>query len=233
MKSLEWTSLKGTLLLTLCRIAELSAPMGELSYTTGDLSVKLGCSQQTVSRHLINLERMGLIRRFRVARRESIRITAEGQQLLARLYSSLRWMFERPPGTLYFEGVLFTGLGEGSYYVGQEGYRKQLRSKLGFDPYPGTLNLRLRQGYEGVKATLEGLPSILIEGFRTKDRSFGPAKCIRVMVNDSVEAAVILALRSHYGSDVVELVAGENLRDRLNLKDGDTVRVRVTASTPQ
>ncbi|MGQ9543745.1 MAG: DUF120 domain-containing protein [Candidatus Bathyarchaeia archaeon] len=233
MKGLERIPLKGTFLLTLCRLMELSAPGGELSYTTGELSSRLGCSQQTVSRHLITLESMGLIRRIKVARRESIRITPEGRQLLSRLYSSLRWMFEECPETVYFEGELFTGLGEGSYYVSQEGYRKQLRSKLGFEPYPGTLNLRLRHGYGDVKAMLEGMPSIVIEGFRADNRSFGPAKCLRAKVNDSVEAAVILALRSHYGPDVVEIVAGENLRERFNLKDGDVVRVIVKAATPQ
>ena len=50
---------------------------------------------------------------------------------------------ERTKAELDVTGVLFSGLGEGAYYIMIKGYRKQFQSKLGFDPFPGTLNLRL------------------------------------------------------------------------------------------
>jgi riboflavin kinase len=226
-------ALKGNLLLTLCRLAEFSAPTAEFACTTSELAVKLGYSQQTASRHLIDLERRGLIRRVRTAKRESIRITSNGLSLIGEMYVTLKRVFEKPAGEIYLEGELFSGLGEGSYYIGQEGYRRQLREKLGLDPYPGTLNVRLKSGYEGEKRRLETLPLVHIEGFSAEKRSFGPAWVTRAVVNDDVEAAVILALRSHYGPDVIELVAEENLRKRLRLKDGDTVKVRVITSAPR
>jgi CTP-dependent riboflavin kinase len=35
-------------------------------------------------------------------------------------------------------------------------------------------------------------------------------------------------MRSHYGSDVVEIVSKENLRKKLKLKDGDNIKLRIT-----
>jgi len=227
MNRVKAGSLRGSLLLTLCRLAELTVPTGEFSCTTKALAAKLGYSQQSVSRYLIELERRGLIRRVRVAKRESIRITPQGLDLLSGTYFTLKRVFERPAGKIYFEGELFSGLGEGSYYMSQEGYRRQLEEKLGLDPYPGTLNVRLKPGYEGEKRLLETLPLISIEGFRAESRSFGPAKCAKATINDDVDAAVVLALRSHYGPDVIEIVSRENLRRRLKLKDGDTIKVKV------
>jgi DNA-binding MarR family transcriptional regulator len=63
MNTFEKSSLKANLLITLCKLAELSIYKGELTYTTGQLALDLEISQQTASRHLIELEQRGLIRR--------------------------------------------------------------------------------------------------------------------------------------------------------------------------
>ncbi len=83
------------------------------------------------------------------------------------LYSNLRLLLETPyPPSITLEGTVFTGLGEGAYYIGRESYRQQFVEKLGFDPYPGTLNLKLVGDYD-VKARteLEAYPAIAVEGF--------------------------------------------------------------------
>ena len=226
MNAFEKSSLKANLLITLCKLAELSISKGELIYTTGQLAFDLKISQQTASRHLIELERKSLIRRVKVGKRETIRINPNGFDLLKELYFRLKDVFEKPIDYIFLEGELFSGLGEGSYYIGQEGYRKQLKKKLGFDPYPGTLNLRVKSGYENEKNILNSLPLISIEGFTTEKRSFGPAKCAKAIINDD-QVSIILAMRSHYGSDVIEIVSKENLRKKLKLKDGDTIKIKI------
>ena len=226
MNAFEKSSLKANLLITLCKLAELSISKGELIYTTGQLAFDLKISQQTASRHLIELERKGLIRRVKVGKRETIHINPNGFDLLKELYFRLKDVFEKPIDYIFLEGELFSGLGEGSYYIGQEGYRKQLKKKLGFDPYPGTLNLRVKSGYENEKNILNSLPLISIEGFTTEKRSFGPAKCAKAIINDD-QVSIILAMRSHYGSDVIEIVSKENLRKKLKLKDGDTIKIKI------
>jgi len=37
------------------------------------------------------------------------------------------------------EGTLFTGLGEGSYYISRDGYVRKIKEYLDFDPFPGTI----------------------------------------------------------------------------------------------
>jgi riboflavin kinase len=219
--------LSAALLLTLCKLAELGAYSGELSITTVDLARSLNVSQQTASRHLIGLQALGLIRRTRGTRREAIRMTAKGSEELNKMHVRLKAIFELEPREVVLEGTLFSGIGEGAWYVSRSGYRRQFAEKLGFDPFPGTLNLRLRRQYDDERRLLETLPHIQIDGFRDGDRTFGPVTCYGAKINDLEDGALISAVRTHYGSDVIELIAPCNLRARLGLKDGDIVKVRI------
>jgi riboflavin kinase len=121
---------------------------------------------------------------------------------------------------------VFTGLGEGAYYISKEKYRKQFIEKLGFDPYPGTLNLKLTTDYDTkARNELEAYPAVEVEGFMNEDRTFGPVKCYPVIVQNKVKGALISALRSHYDVSVLEIIAPVPLRRHLNLKDGHKVKI--------
>jgi riboflavin kinase len=225
--------IKPSLLITLYKLIEVGAYPDEVIFTTSELAKLLGASQQTASRHLIELEKMGLIHRVRLGRRESIKITPGGVKHLDNMFRTLRRAFELKKAEVAFEGVLFSGLGEGAYYVNQEGYRKQFTEKLGFEPYPGTLNLRVRKEDQEEVRMLEASPFILIEGFTDGNRSFGPAKCFHGKVGEKMNGALIFPVRTHYSGDVVELISTEYLRKALRVKDGDTVKVRAFTSIPQ
>jgi len=212
--------------LTLYKLAELGANEKHVPYTTEDVAKNVGVSQQTASRRLIQMQHEGLIERMKEGRNQTIQITSEGVRELTGMYNVLKRVFEAPKTDLLLRGVLFTGLAEGSYYVSKEGYRKQFRAKLGFDPFPGTLNIRLSKEDLSERRLLEGYPSVYIEGFQNQKRSYGPAKCYKAIVEEKVPAAIILPIRAHYGEDVIEIISPESLRKRLNLKDGDVVRVR-------
>ncbi len=219
------------LLLTLYKLAELGAYSGQILITTKKLAESLNVSQQTASRHLIELQTLGLIRRTQAARGEAIRVTEKGSEELNRMYLRLKAIFEAKPSEVVLEGVLFSGIGEGAWYVSQPGYRRQFVQKLGFDPFPGTLNLRLKRNYENERKLLETIPHIDIDGFRDGDRSFGSVICYRTKINDIEDGALISAIRTHYGDDVIELISPSNLRAKLRLKDGEIVRARVIASS--
>jgi riboflavin kinase len=223
--------LSPVLLLTLYKLAEMGACSSEIVITTTKLAENLRVSQQTVSRHLIELQTRGLIRRTRATRGEAIRVTEKGSEELNRMYLRLKTIFEAKPSEIVLEGVLFSGIGEGAWYVSQNGYRKQFIEKLGFDPFPGTLNLRLRRNYEPERKLLETIAPIEIDGFRDGERSFGPVVCYRAKINDTEDGAIISAIRTHYSHDVIELISPRNLRENLRLKDGDVVRARVIGST--
>jgi len=225
--------IKPNLLITLYKLIEVGAYPNEIIFTTTDLAKLLSASQQTASRHLIELEKMGLIHRVRLGRRESIKITAGGVKHLDNMFLTLKRAFEMKTAETVFEGVVFSGLGEGAYYISQPGYKKQFVEKLGFEPYAGTLNLRVRKEDQEEVRLLEASPFTLIEGFTNGNRSFGPAKCFQDEIADKAEGALIFPVRTHYAGDVVEMISPQYLRKLLHLKDGDAVRIRAFTSTLQ
>lgn len=229
MKSLGVDVQSWKVFFTLFKLAEMGANRRTVKISTPYLAERLGLSQQTASRHLIKLEKEDWIRRTITPEGCLIRITESGVGELKKLYSSLKAVFEAAyPLSVTLEGVLFTGLGEGAYYIAREGYRKQFIEKLGFDPYPGTLNLKLTAEYDmKTRAELESYPAVEIQGFKSETRTFGPVRCYPAIINNKVKGAVVAALRSHYNSSVIEIIAPKYLRDKLKLKDGHKVKIEI------
>lgn len=124
-------------LYTLFKLAEMGAHRRTAKISTEYLGAKLGASQQTASRYLIELDNKGWIKRTVTPEGCLIMITDSGTKELQKLYSDLRLLMEAAyPPSITLEGVVFTGLGEGAYYISKEQYRKQFMEKLGFDPFP-------------------------------------------------------------------------------------------------
>lgn len=216
-------------LFTLLKLAEMGAHRRTAKISTEYLAGKLNASQQTASRYLIELDKKGWIKRTITPEGCLIRITDAGVKELNKLYSNLRLLMEAayPPSTT-LEGTVFTGLGEGAYYISKEQYRKQFIEKLGFDPFPGTLNLRLATEYDmKTRGELASYPAVEVEGFKNEDRTFGSVKCYPVIVENKIKGALISALRSHYDASVLEIIAAAPLRKYLKLKDGQKVKVEV------
>jgi len=216
-------------LFPLYKLVELGAHRRTVKVSTEFLAKKMGVSQQTASRHLIELERLGLISRSITPEGCLVKITEQGLNEIKRLYSNLKNLIESAyPPSITIEGIVFTGLGEGAYYIAKDGYRKQFIEKLGFDPFPGTLNLKLVSNYDiKARTELETYPAIEIEGFKNENRTFGPVKCYPAIIENKVKGAVIMAMRSHYNSSVIEIIAPLFLRKHLKLKDGNKVKVEV------
>src|SRR3989304_2990690 len=216
-------------LCTLLQLAEMGAHRRTSKISTEYLAEKLGISQQTASRYLIELERKRWIQRTITPEGSLIKIDDKGTRELQKLYSNLRFVIEAAyPPSVTLEGTVFTGLGEGAYYILKEHYRKQFIEKLGFDPYPGTLNLKLTSDYDlKTRTELEAYPAIEIQGFKNEDRTFGLVKCYPATIGNKVKGAFIFALRSHYDSSVVEIIAPVCLRKHLNLKDGYKVKIEI------
>lgn len=213
----------------LLKLAEMGAYRRIAKISTEYLAKKLGISQQTASRYLIELERKRLIQRNITLDGSLIKIEDQGTKELKKLYSELKVLMEKSyPPSVTLEGTVFTGLGEGAYYIAKEHYRKEIFEKLGFDPYPGTLNLKLTSDYD-IKARMEldAYPAIEVNGFKNEDRTFGLVKCYPAVISGEVRGALITALRSHYDDSVLEIIAPICLRKVLCLKDGNKVKVEV------
>jgi riboflavin kinase len=214
---------------TLIKLAEMGAHKRVAKISTEYLAEKLDTSQQTASRYLIELDNIGWIKRTVTPEGCLIKITDAGFKELQKLHSNLRFLVEAAyPPSVTLEGTVFTGLGEGAYYISLEPYRKQFMEKLGFDPYPGTLNLKLTTEYDvKTRSELEAYPAVEVEGFKNENRTFGHVKCYPVILENKVKGALISALRSHYDASVIEIIAPVFLRKHLKLKDGHKVKVEV------
>ena len=207
------------------KLAKMNATRKVVKISSKEFADKIDQSLQTAARKLKELEESGLIERIMDSDGQYVVITEKGKELLYREYLELKKIFEDEE-KVCITGRVMSGFGEGKYYVSLEGYRRQFEEKLGFSPYPGTLNLRIPKEQMYFRRLLDEEEGTIINGFRTEDRTFGEVKTFRCRIK-GVEGAVILPKRTHYGKDVLEIISHVMLRDELKLKDGDEVEVEV------
>jgi riboflavin kinase len=120
-------------------------------------------------------------------------------------------------------GVVFTGKGTGKRFVALPWVISQVEVKLGFTPYPGTLNLRLT-GEELVKRKLlNPKQGITI----SPEQGFLPGTVFRASIS-GLECAVVVPDIPGYPNDVLEVISPLYLRGKLGLNDGKKVTVLVT-----
>jgi len=195
-----------------------------VSVSSSELGRTMSISQQSASKRILELLELGLMSRDLGTRAQRIRLTKEGVEALTSEYADYKRIFEIKD-VLAISGLVTTGLGEGQYYVQQREYKEQFEEKLWFQPYEGTLNIKIG-GSEAFKLNvLENSEGILIGGFESKGRSFGDVKCFPAKMRD-VECAVIMPVRSHH-SDVLEVISKHHLRSRLGLEDGNIVELTI------
>ena len=204
-------------------LAEMGALEKNIAIKTSDLGNKLKIPQQTVSRILLDLIDNGLIRKVKGIRGYIVKITPEGKKLLENLKSDLDRIFKKTQ-EIIITGKVIDGLKDGKYYMSLSEYRKQFEKKLKFKPYPGTLNIMLDE--EESKEKLKRIDDLEIEGFKKDERIFGSIKCFKCKIN-GIEGSIIIPERSHYGSEILEIISPFELRKKLNLKNNDDVVVKV------
>jgi len=203
---------------TLKRLALLGAMKEQISLSSSTLASAIGASSQTASRRLSSLAREGYITRTVTVEGQKVKITDKGILKLRSEYMDFQKVFE---GMNFnkIRGKVVVGLGEGQYYISVDGYRSQFKEKLGFDPYPGTLNLKLFEPFIQPAANY-----VKIEGFRDEKRTFGECRCYPVNIN-GIESAIVRPERSSYPANLIEVIAPVNLRKTLCISDGDEVEV--------
>src|SRR3989338_4651590 len=119
-------------------------------------------------------------------------------------------------GEMVFEGFVTSGLGKGAVFMSIDYYKKNVEEKLGFDPYPGTLNLNIGKS---AASLLKKLIPIRIEGFKKGSRSFGGAGCYKIRIN-SISGSIIVPDLAENEENIIEIIAPVNLKSELKIKDG-------------
>ncbi|KAF6245238.1 DUF120 domain-containing protein [Nitrosopumilus sp. b2] len=215
-------------ILTLSYLLSKGAKHNYVTITTSSLGKNIKKSQQAASKHLLELEQNQFIDRIISGRNISVKITSKGFSEMVKLSAILQKSLDSFPSHIELKGTLISGMGEGAYYMGLKGYTKQFKSKIGYIPFPGTLNVRLDQKIhqEAIKQ-FETLDGIKIKSFSDEKRTYGWVKCFPAKLNNSINCDLILLERTHHDNSVIELISKSCLRKTAKLKDGSKVTIKI------
>ncbi len=235
--------------LILIYLLSIGAKDNHIEITSGQISKIIKKSQQTTSKGLIELESEGCIERLKNNKKFKIKVTQEGYEIVTGLHKLIEKSLKQSDvGQVIFKGKIVSGMGEGSYYMSLNGYKKQFKEKLGYEPFPGTLNLRLEdKTYMDRKKELANFPSIYIEGFKDENRTFGWVKCYPAFLTlennqskrDNINfniikkdatwiklTSAILALeRTHHDNKLLEIISPQCIKETAKVKNGDIVTI--------
>jgi len=222
------TELKIQHILTLSYLLSKGAKHNYVTITTNALGKNIKKSQQSASKHLLELEQNQFIERIISGRNISVKITNKGFSEMVKLSTILQKSLNSFPSHVEIKGTLISGMGEGAYYMGLKGYTKQFKSKIGYVPFPGTLNVRLDQKIhqESIKQ-FETLDGIKIKSFSDGKRTYGWVKCFSAKLNNSINCELIMLERTHHDDSVIELISKTCLRKNTKLKDGSKVSIKI------
>jgi len=218
---------KGEALAVLKLLAIAGGDHTAVVLTSREVGKRLGVSQQAADRYLLALEANGLLTRSLAQRRQRLLLTPAAMQLLRTEYHGYRRIFEGP-SKISLSGKVASGLGEGRYYLSQPGYVLQFTERLGYSPYPGTLNVRVGPDALRRASLVSEWTGVRIDGFHASGRTFGGAMCFAARMNGH-PCHLIHPDRSHY-KDVIEFIAQDCLREALHVRDNDVVQVAIEES---
>ena len=120
-------------------------------------------------------------------------------------------------------GFVISGTKKGGYFISQKFYSEQFKEKLGFKPFPGTLNIQIQEENLAQIAKIPAEEIGIIEG----KEEFGTVKYIKATLNDTINGALVFPVKTQHPQDILEFIANENLREKLNLKDGELVNLDI------
>jgi riboflavin kinase len=122
-----------------------------------------------------------------------------------------------------FSGTVFSGGGEGKKFLCLPWVKRQIKQKLGFAPYLGTLNVMLSEESAKRRKLLEKAHSLKIcpaDGY-----------CNGLLFKASIgtlECAIVVPEVAGYPKTLLEIIAPVNLRETLQLEDGGEVTITVS-----
>jgi riboflavin kinase, archaea type len=236
--------------LILIHLLTVGAKEIHIEITSGQLSKIIKRSQQTTAKVLIELEKSNLIERIKNNKKFKVKVTHEGYEIIKELQEMIKISLDDSKIKMtIFKGKIVSGMGEGSYYMSLKGYRKQFKEKLGYEPFPGTLNLKLEDKiYMDKKKEITNYPSIYIHGFKDENRTFGWVKCYPAILTLEMEkynknlnkdintkdnkaikldSAILLLERTHHDNSLMEIISPYCIKETANLKNGDIVTIEL------
>ena len=132
------------------------------------------------------------------------------------------YLFIMGGGNIIISGTIVKGLGEGAVFMSMPHYKEEIKKKLGFDAYPGTLNVKVaKQQFDSLKNNLP----IKIQGYKKENKTFGSANCRKAKIKNISGAIIMPDINKH--EDVIEFIAPVHLKSELKLADGDKIKIKL------
>ena len=123
--------------------------------------------------------------------------------------------------TITITGRIVSGVKKGAFFTQLDWVQEQCQKKLGFKPYPGTLNLEIEEEKIPIVEALrqgEGIELI------PPDTDFCSGHVYPVSVM-GVSGAIVAPAEdvSVHGKNIIEIIAPISLKEALDVKDGDEI----------
>jgi riboflavin kinase len=117
------------------------------------------------------------------------------------------------------KGVVFSGSHRGSGIISAHFYR--LINLLGYEPFMGTMNVKLERKIDIKMLATKRIENRLQDGSNFIDAYLVPVGIVSTgHKEEKYECWAMEEAHGIYPDDVVELVAKDNLKEKLNLEDG-------------
>ncbi|HAP31512.1 MAG TPA: hypothetical protein DCQ14_00430 [Firmicutes bacterium] len=124
---------------------------------------------------------------------------------------------------LEFKGEVYSGRGEASGFMEIDWVKEQCRHFTGFEPYPGTLNLKVDKATFGlIRRMAMSLGKRIIPPAEAKD--FCEARLLLITVN-GISSAVIYPMVDDYYDDTIEIIAPGIFKKIPGIRDGSLLEL--------
>lgn len=120
---------------------------------------------------------------------------------------------------------MFSGKNEGEFFVSL--YSKNIKNKLGFIPYPGTLNAKLISDVEEFNQCLLKSKMIIIDPPNIPNTKFGRVYAYPILIFNSLNSYILRPEITIYNKEVIEIISDKKLRDLLNINDGSIIEINI------
>ncbi len=122
-------------------------------------------------------------------------------------------------------GKILSGAKQGAFFTQLDWVREQCLNKLGFAPWPGTLNLEIAMDHVAVIEELKATKGLELV---SPDSNFCSGHVFPVSIEGLPAAIVIPAedVRVH-AKNIIEIISPEMLKESLGVKDGDWVTLAI------
>ena len=131
-------------ILSIAHLLSIGAGSDFVHTSTASLGDAIGRSQQSASAYLTELESIGYTKRSVRGGKTYVMVTKKGVLKIKQVSAALSKVLDSKNATgMLLSGKISSGVREGAYYMSLKKYVIQFKEKIGYVPYPGTLNISL------------------------------------------------------------------------------------------